>query len=72
MAREPKPWFRKDRQVCCVTVHGVRHVLGPNRKEAFDRFYSLMREPERRQQPVVLVLSGFATQTTRIEPSAIM
>lgn len=52
MARQPKPWYRKDRKVWCVTVHGVRHVLGPKRKEAFEQFYALMREPRAEPQPV--------------------
>lgn len=45
MARQPKPWFRKDRQAWFVTVHGQRHNLGPDKKAAFERFYTLMRQP---------------------------
>jgi len=45
MARQPKPWFRKDRKSWYVTVNGQRHNLGPDKKEAFDRFYALMRQP---------------------------
>lgn len=45
MARQPKPWFRKDRKSWFVTVNGHRHNLGPDKKEAFERFYALMRQP---------------------------
>lgn len=46
MARQPKPWYRKDRGAWFVTLNGTRHNLGPNKKKAFDRFYTLMREPK--------------------------
>ncbi len=47
MAREPKPWYRKDRKVWCVTIHGQRHNLGRVKKTAMERFYALMRQPSR-------------------------
>ena len=43
MARQPKPWFRKDRKIWYVTINGKRHNLGPHKKEAFASFYELMR-----------------------------
>lgn len=46
MARDPKPWFREGRGIWCVTVGGVRHNLGPDRAEAMQRFYALMRRPK--------------------------
>lgn len=46
MAREPKPWYRKDRDAWFVTIAGTRHNLGPNKKKALERFYALMREPK--------------------------
>lgn len=46
MARQPKPWFRKDRDAWFVTIAGTRHNLGPEKKAAFDRFYALMRAPK--------------------------
>lgn len=54
MARLPKPWFRTDRGIWCVTISGVRHNLGPDKKAAFDRFYALMSDPQSRpvRQPV--------------------
>lgn len=48
MARSPKPWFRKDREAWFVTLDGVRHNLGPDRKPAFNRFHDLMARPEKR------------------------
>ena len=49
MARRPKPWYRKARQAWFVTLDGVQHNLGPEKKEAYDRFYELMRHPRRRR-----------------------
>lgn len=49
MARRPKPWFRKSRQAWYVTLDGVQHNLGPDKKEAYDRFYELMRHPRQRR-----------------------
>ena len=42
MARIPKIWYRKERKAWFVTIHGNRHNLGPNKKEATDRFHQLM------------------------------
>lgn len=42
MARIPKIWFRKDRKCWQVTIRGVRHNLGPNKKDASHRFHQLM------------------------------
>ena len=49
MARQPKPWYRKDRKVWCVTVNGQRHNLGRNKKVAMELFRALLREPQRVQ-----------------------
>ncbi len=45
MARRPKPWYREARGAWFVTLGGVQHNLGPEKKDAFDRFYELMRQP---------------------------
>ncbi|TWT37442.1 site-specific tyrosine recombinase XerC [Posidoniimonas corsicana] len=45
MARRPSPWFRKDRNAWFVTISGERHNLGPDKAEAFELFYQLMRQP---------------------------
>lgn len=50
MARQPKPWFRENRQAWFVTIGGCRHNLGPNKKAAFDRFYALMRQLKESKQ----------------------
>lgn len=42
MARNPKPWWREDRQAWFVTINGDRHNLGPDEKEARRRFHELM------------------------------
>lgn len=46
MPRLPKPWYRKDRSAWFVTIKGVRHNLGKNKKEAFTKFHALMNAPE--------------------------
>jgi len=48
MARRPKPWYRKDRRAWFVTIDGVRHNLGTDKKAAFDQFHDLMSRPVRR------------------------
>jgi hypothetical protein len=42
MARLPKPWFREDRQAYFVTINGIRHNLGPDKKAADRQFHELM------------------------------
>ncbi len=49
MARRPKPWFWKARDGWYVTVGGTRHPLGQDKDEAYDRFYSIMRQPQQRK-----------------------
>lgn len=42
MSRDPKPWFRKDRDAWFVTINGRRFNLGPDREGAHTRFHELM------------------------------
>jgi integrase len=42
MPRDPKPWFRSDRDAWFVTINGRRYNLGPERDAAHDRFHELM------------------------------
>ncbi len=49
MARRAQPWYRADRKIWCVTINGTRHNLGPKKKDAFDRFHDLMRQPGRQK-----------------------
>ena len=46
MARLPKPWYRAERKAWFVTINGVQHNLGPDKKDAQRRFHQLMREPK--------------------------
>ena len=48
MARRPKPWYRKARDAWFVTVNGVQHNLGAEKRAAFAQFYELMRAPKPR------------------------
>ncbi len=38
MARQPKPWYRKDRDSWFVTVGGTRHNLGADKKRPLTGF----------------------------------
>jgi integrase len=42
MPRDPKPWYRQDRDAWFVTINGRRYNLGPDRDAAHDRFHELM------------------------------
>jgi hypothetical protein len=42
MPRDPKPWFRKDRDAWFVTINGRRFNLGSDRDAAHTRFHELM------------------------------
>jgi integrase len=49
MAKTPKPWSRKGRG-WFVTIGGLQHNLGRDRKAAFQEYYRLMqRSPERQK-----------------------
>jgi integrase len=52
MARIPKPWFRDDRQAYFVTINGVRHNLGANKKAAERQYHELMAQVST-QAPVI-------------------
>lgn len=42
MSRDPKPWYRQDRDAWFVTINGRRFNLGPDREAAQTRFHELM------------------------------
>jgi integrase len=42
MPRDPKPWYRQDRDAWFVTINGRRFNLGPDREAAHTRFHELM------------------------------
>lgn len=42
MPRDPKPWYRQDRDAWFVTINGRRFNLGPDREAAHKRFHELM------------------------------
>jgi integrase len=68
MARTPKPWWRKDRRCWFVTIDGVRHNLGQNRKLAFQRFHELMAAPKQKRVPsdsVLAIIDVFLEWTKR-------
>lgn len=62
MARHARPWFRKARGAWFVTIDGVQHNLGAQKKEAFERFHQLMGQPRQRvvsSQALVAVVDAF-------------
>ncbi|MGD9855051.1 MAG: hypothetical protein AB7U20_08895 [Planctomycetaceae bacterium] len=50
MARRAKPWYRRDRRSWFVSLDGVRHHLGADKKAAFDRFHAMMTRPVKRRR----------------------
>lgn len=74
MAREPKPWFRADREVWCVTINGQRHNLGRDKKDAMRRFYEIMGRPTRRaivtSDTLPLTVDAFLEWTSRNRSAA--
>jgi hypothetical protein len=51
MARRARPWYRKERKACFVTIGGGQVNLGPSKKEALDEFHRLMVKPQSRRVP---------------------
>lgn len=49
MPRHPKPWYWQARRCWCVTLHGVRHNLGPDKAAAFDQFHRPMTQPKEKR-----------------------
>jgi integrase/recombinase XerD len=41
----PKPWFRKDRGLWYVQLHGRQYNLGREREPAFKRYAALLATP---------------------------
>ena len=48
MAKNPKPWWREDRQAWFVQIDGQRHNLGKAKKAAWRRYHELMAQPKKR------------------------
>ena len=52
MPHVPKPYFRPKRNMYYVQISGSEHKLGPDKAEAYRRYYELMaRKPEERAAP---------------------
>ena len=58
MAKTPRPWFRRQRKAWFVCIAGVQYNLGKTRKEAYDAYARLMRQP-----------AGGKSRPTRCRPS---
>ena len=64
MPRPNKIWYWKSRKEWCVKINGVRHRLGPDKKEAQKRFHQLMGQDEPQYiatDSVAVVLDAFIT-----------
>jgi len=61
MPRPNKPWYRKSRKRWYVKIDGTCHNLGPNKREAMQKFHELMAEPRHRAptDSVVAILDAF-------------
>lgn len=62
MARRPKPWYRRDRRSWFVSLDGVRHNLGLDKKAVFDRFHAMMTRPVKRRRAsdaVVVIIDAY-------------
>lgn len=46
MAKQPKPWWRKQTQCYYVRIDGVQHRLDPDKGKADKLFYALMARPK--------------------------
>jgi integrase len=56
-----------------VTINGCRHNLGPRKKEAFERFHALMRQPSRQKvvvESVAAVMDPFLDWVERNRSAA--
>jgi len=68
MPRQPKPWFRKSRKSWFVTIGGVQHNLGANKREAHQLFHQLMRQPQKRKvapESIAAIADAFLDWTLR-------
>ncbi|HEY2411072.1 MAG TPA: site-specific integrase [Pirellulaceae bacterium] len=72
MARNPKPWWRKERNAWFVTINGTRHNLGADKKEAKDRFHELMANKAviAPSDTVWAVLDAFLEWTEKHRPAS--
>jgi integrase len=73
MARRPKPWYREAREAWFVTLGGVQHNLGPDKKEAYERFFALMRQPQPRKvapESLLAVIDAYLDWTKKNRSSA--
>ncbi len=62
MARRPKPWYRRDRGAWFVSIDGVRHNLGPDKKAAFVKFHAMLSRPANRRlagDSLVTIIDAF-------------
>ncbi|MCA9026818.1 MAG: tyrosine-type recombinase/integrase [Planctomycetaceae bacterium] len=67
MARIPRPWFRKQTRCWYVTIDGVQHNLGKNKKQAEQFFHKLMLERPKtiRRDSIYAIIEAFLDWTQR-------
>lgn len=60
MPHFPKPFFREDRGLWYVQLHGKQHNLGHDKDAAFRKYHDLMRAPAPVAPELVMsVIEGF-------------
>jgi hypothetical protein len=52
----PKPFFRPSRRLWYVQIDGKQYNLGPDERQAFERYHDLMRSRPREKADVSLAL----------------
>ena|GEM_PF-4932103 len=55
MKKFPKPWYRPERGVWYVTLHGKQQNLGPNEAEACDRHRRLTERRLNRREVLAMI-----------------
>src|SRR5260221_144326 len=58
MPHFPKPFFRKDRGLWYVQLHGTQHNLGPHQDKAFKKYHELMTRPAAIQRKGLSIYVG--------------
>jgi integrase len=64
MPHYPKPFFREDRGLWYVQLHGKQHNLGSDKDDAFRRYHQLMQAPTPVESTLALgIIDGFLEWT---------
>lgn len=68
MPKKPEPWWREDRQAWFVQINRKRHNLGKDKKKAWQRYFELMAQPQKRviaSDSLAAIVDAFLDWTSR-------